>query len=195
MPRIIEFFLALIGLLLLSPFLILIAIAVRLDSGKPVFFIQERVGKKGKPFNLYKFRTMIRLAHRGGYLTVGSNDTRVTRVGKRLRKTKLDELPQLFNVLKGDMSFVGPRPEVIKYVELYTEEQRRVLNVRPGITDLASIEFFNENELLGQSSRPEQTYIEEIMPKKLEINLRYLEKKSFFNDVIVIWKTVIRIFS
>jgi lipopolysaccharide/colanic/teichoic acid biosynthesis glycosyltransferase len=144
-------------------------------------------------FQLFKFRTMSVNAASSGLLTVGSRDNRITHIGYYLRKTKLDELPQLFNVLIGDMAFVGPRPEVEKYVNLYNEEQKRVLQVRPGITDLASLEYLDENDQLGASSEPEKTYIEEIMPHKLSINLKYLEKRSVGTDIAVIFKTILRI--
>ncbi len=159
-----------------------------------VFFAQKRVGKNNADFSLLKFRTMRTGSEKMGQLTIGSKDLRITKVGYFLRKFKLDELPQLINVLKGDMSLVGPRPEVRKYVELYTPEQMKVLLVRPGITDYASLKYFDENELLAKSDNPEKTYIEKIMPEKLSINLKYIEKVSLAEDIRIIFKTIGRIF-
>lgn len=182
-----------LGILALSPLLAVIALLIRLDSKGPVLFKQERVGKGGEPFTILKFRTMRTDAEKlGGQLTVG-HDPRITRVGHWLRKSKLDELPQLFNVFSGDMSLVGPRPEVPKYVALYTPEQRRVLEVRPGVTDLASIEFRDENDLLENQTDPEGFYISQIMPRKLELNAAYIEKQSLVFDLWVIFKTVHRV--
>lgn len=181
------------GLLVLSPLLLLIALAIRLDSPGPVFFRQERVGRDGRPFRIYKYRTMRVDAEKlGAPITVG-RDPRITRVGHWLRKSKLDELPQLLNVLKGEMSLVGPRPEVPKYVALYTPEQRRVLSIKPGITDLASIAFRDENDLLAGQTDPERFYVEEIMPRKLELNLEYLERASVGYDLWLIARTFWRI--
>ena len=178
------------ALLVLSPLLLLIALAVKLDSPGPVFYRQERVGKDGKPFRIFKFRTMVTGAdRRGPAITVGK-DSRITRVGGFLRGTKLDELAQLLNVLSGTMSFVGPRPEVPKYVALYTPVQRQVLLVRPGITDYASIAYRRESELLGRAEDPEAMYINEIMPAKLELNLRYLREISPLTDLRLILRTL-----
>lgn len=177
------------GLLVLSPILVPIAIWVKIDSKGPVFYRQSRVGRGNKDFGLYKFRSMQVGADRKGLITVGGHDPRVTRAGYYLRKYKLDELPQLINVLKGDMSLVGPRPEVRKYVELYTPEQRRVLRVRPGITDPASIRYRNENELLAQADDPEKCYRETIMPDKLRLNLEYIDNRSFTGDIGIIFRT------
>lgn len=174
---------------MLSPILVPIAIWVKIDSKGPVFYRQSRVGRGNKDFGLYKFRSMEVGADRKGLITVGGHDPRVTRAGYYLRKYKLDELPQLINVLKGDMSLVGPRPEVRKYVELYTPEQRRVLRVRPGITDPASIRYRNENELLAQTDDPEKCYRETIMPDKLCINLEYIDNRSFTGDIGIIFRT------
>ena len=154
------------------------------------FYIQERIGKDGKPFGLYKFRTMRIGADNEGLLTVGEHDQRITHIGYFLRKTKMDELPQLLNVLKGEMSLVGPRPEVRKYVELYTEEQRKVLSATPGITDYASIKYVNENELLRQADDPERTYIEKIMPDKIKLNMRYLEHYNLIEYFKIIFLTL-----
>ncbi len=155
-----------------------------------VFYSQIRIGKNQRQFHLLKFRTMKPGSDKSGQLTVGEHDSRITRIGKVLRKYKLDEIPQLLNVLKGDMSIVGPRPEVPKYVNLYSEDQLRVLSFRPGLTDIASIEFINENEILGQSNDPEKEYVEEIMPKKLELNIQYIESQSFIGDLKLIFRTL-----
>ncbi|MGB6035735.1 MAG: sugar transferase [Cryomorphaceae bacterium] len=186
---------AAVGLLILLPVLLIIAIWVMVDSPGGAFFVQTRVGKNGRHFGLLKFRTMRPLAEAGGKLTVGARDPRITKVGYTLRKYKLDELPQLFNVLIADMSFVGPRPEVPEYVAHYTPEQRQVLNVRPGITDEASLAYFNENDILSNSPDPEKTYLEIVMPAKIELNLAYLKKRSFLKDLGVIAKTLKRIVS
>lgn len=172
------------------PFFILIAFLIGIDSKGGVFFIQQRVGKDNRNFGLFKFRTMRSDSKKGSQITVGERDPRITKIGYFLRKFKLDEFPQLLNVIKGDMSIIGPRPEVRRYVELYSIEQLNVLSVRPGLSDFASIEYINENELLGKSEDPEKTYIEEIMPAKLELNLKYIEQKSFVTDVKLIFKTI-----
>lgn len=178
-----------VGVLLLSPLFLAIAVAIRLDSPGPVFFRQVRVGRGGKRFRICKFRSMRTDAESvGGLLTV-AGDPRVTRVGALLRRAKLDELPQLFNVVAGDMSLVGPRPEVPRYVDRYDARQRRVLDVRPGITDPASIAYRRENDLLNAASDPEATYLREIMPAKLEMNLAYLERRSLRTDLGIILKT------
>ncbi|HEY8403426.1 MAG TPA: sugar transferase [Flavobacteriales bacterium] len=195
MKRIFDFLFAFFFLIILSPVLLLFAMAVVLDSKGGAFFGQIRVGKDGKHFKLWKFRTMRPDSESAGQITVGARDSRITRVGYYLRKYKMDELPQLWNVLIGDMSVVGPRPEVPKYVALYTPEQMRVLSVRPGITDYASLEYFEESELLAKSSDPHKTYVEEIMQKKLALNLQYIESHSFIGDLKIIFKTAVRIIS
>lgn len=195
MKRLFDVIASFVGLILLSPFLILISVLVVLTSRGGVFYIQKRVGKNGHDFNLYKFRTMRPGADQKGLLTVGGRDPRVTATGYYLRKYKLDELPQLLNVLFGSMSFVGPRPEVRKYVDLYSEEQKKVLLVKPGITDYASLEYFNENELLSRASNPEQVYVTEVMPAKLELNKRYIEQAGLGTDVKIIWRTLKKIVS
>lgn len=162
-------------------------------SGFPIFYLQTRVGRNGQDFKLFKFRTMHTDADKKGLLTVGGHDPRVTKIGYYLRKYKLDELPQLFNVLFGTMSLVGPRPEVRKYVDLYTNEQKQVLSVRPGITDFASLEFINENDLLAKSSNPEQTYINEVMPAKLALNARYIKQQGLVTDFKIIFNTILKI--
>ncbi len=193
MKRLFDIVVALFFIILLLPFMLIMAMAVAVDSRGGIFYRQLRVGKNNKDFYLLKFRTMQVNADRKGLLTVGSRDPRVTRVGYYLRKYKLDELPQLFNVLAGQMSMVGPRPEVRKYVDLYNEEQRKILFVKPGITDYASIEYFNESDLLAKSSNPEDTYIREIMPAKLEINKKYIADQSLLVDLSILFKTALRI--
>ncbi len=175
------------------PFLF-IALAITFDSKGGVFFHQERVGLNGKHFFLHKFRTMRPATEKLGQLTVGTRDPRITSIGFFLRKYKLDELPQLFNIIKGEMSVVGPRPEVPKYVALYNEQQRKVLSVKPGLTDYASIDFVDENALLSESSNPEKTYIEEIMPLKLNLNLKYVEEMSLATDLKIVFGTFSAIF-
>ena len=182
-----------IGLVILSPLLLICAVWVLVDSKGPVFYQQDRVGRKGLIFKLIKFRSMKTGSDRSGLLTIGGRDARITRSGYYLRKYKLDELPQLFNVIRGDMSLVGPRPEVPKYVALYTPEQRLVLEVRPGITDWASLKYFDENEILGKTEDPERVYINEIMPTKLSINIEYLHSRSLLTDFKIILLTLLRI--
>lgn len=185
---------AVVFLVLLSPLLLLFALAVALTSPGGAFFRQVRVGRHGREFRLLKFRSMRPGSEAQGQLTIGGRDPRITGVGYLLRKTKLDELPQLWNVLVGDMSVVGPRPEVPKYVALYNEEQRAVLSVRPGITGMASIDYIDENELLAKATDPERTYIEEVMPAKLALDLRYVREQSFALDLRIIMATVGRVF-
>lgn len=185
-----DIFCSLLGLVLLAPLLTVIAICIALESKGGVFYRQMRVGRFGEEFHLNKFRTMYPDADKKGLLTVGGRDPRITRLGYYLRKFKLDELPQLLNVLNGSMSLVGPRPEVKKYVDLYTPEQRKVLNVRPGITDYASLEYFSENELLAASKDPEKTYISEVMPAKLELNKKYIEEAGLYTDIRIILRTL-----
>lgn len=191
MIRLIDFIASLLGLILLLPIFLIIAIWIKMDDRKgAVFYKQTRVGKDGIDFGLYKFRSMYADSDRLGLITVGGRDPRITRSGFYIRKYKLDELPQLINVLIGDMSMVGPRPEVRRYVDLYNEEQRRVLNVRPGITDYASIEYLDENELLAKSSDPDRTYIEEIMPAKISLNMKYINNPSLSEYLKIIFKTI-----
>ena len=188
--RCFDIFFSLFGITLLCWLFLIIAIAIKCSSKGPVLFKQERVGRHGKTFKIWKFRSMIVDAEAKGMQITTDGDDRITKVGKFIRKTKIDELPQLFNVLSGKMSFVGPRPEVPKYVAMYNDEQLRVLSVKPGITDLASIEFRNENDLLDNDDDPERKYIEEIMPAKLALNLKYIEKAGFFYDIGLIFKTI-----
>ena len=176
------------------PFGLIISLLILLSGKGGVFYIQERVGKNGKPFGLLKFRTMRKDADKFGKLTVGMRDPRITKIGYYLRKSKLDEFPQFINVLKGEMSVVGPRPEVKEYTDLYTDEQRKVLMVKPGITDFASLEYYRENELLGKSDDPRQTYIEEIMPEKIKLNLKYIESQGLGTDLKIIGRTFLKMF-
>ena len=192
LKRVFDIISSLMVLLIIFPLLILISILIKLDSKGQIFYYQKRIGLKGNEFNLYKFRTMKPGSDKKGLLTVG-NDSRITRVGSFLRKSKLDEIPQLFNIITGDMSVVGPRPETPNYVELYNEEQRKVLNIKPGLTDYASLEFINENELLAKHDKPEQAYIETIMPQKLRLNLKYIQDKNFLLDLKIIFRTIFKI--
>jgi lipopolysaccharide/colanic/teichoic acid biosynthesis glycosyltransferase len=190
MTRAFDLFVAGLGLLLLSPVLAVIALLIRLEDGGPVFFRQVRVGRGGRPFRIWKFRTMVVDADRlGRAITVG-DDRRITRCGKWLRRWKLDELPQLINVVLGEMGFVGPRPEVPRYVDLYSPEQRRVLELRPGITDLASIAYRNESELLQEQADPEAFYIDQVMPDKIRINLEYASRAGLWRNIKVILATL-----
>ncbi|MFN7912071.1 MAG: sugar transferase [Bacteroidota bacterium] len=193
LKRLFDIFISLIGLICLLPFLLLIMILISIDSRGGVFYLQTRVGINNKDFRLFKFRTMHVNADKKGLLTVGGRDSRITRIGYYLRKYKLDELPQLLNVFFGTMSLVGPRPEVRKYVDSYTIEQAKILEVKPGITDYASLEYFDENELLAKSQEPEKTYIEEIMPAKLKLNAKYIEELGLLTDIRIILKTLKRI--
>lgn len=193
LKREVDIVLSLLGLILLSPLFLVIALLILVDSGRPVLYRQQRTGKDGVPFNIFKFRTMIVNADKTYLLTIGLHDNRITRVGYYLRKYKIDELPQLINVLKGDMSLVGPRPDVPKYTQLYTQRQKEALSVRPGITDPASILLKNENEMIATSPNPEKFYIEQIIPEKLSINLQYIEQMSLKNDLRIILKTLFAI--
>ena len=193
MIRFFDFILSLVGLVVLAPIFIVLAIWIKTDSKGPVFYKQVRVGQNGIDFGLFKFRSMVVDADKKGLITVGGRDPRITRSGYVIRKYKLDELPQLINVLVGDMSLVGPRPEVKKYVELYTDEQQKVLSVKPGITDYASIEYMDENEILGKSTDPEKTYIEEIMPEKIKYNMKYIKNRSLIEYFKIIFLTVLKI--
>lgn len=192
MKRLFDCLVSFLILICFLPFGILIAIAIAVESRGGVFYRQERVGKFGKPFRLWKFRTMRRNADQLGKLTVGMRDPRITRVGLFIRKVKLDEFPQFLNVLSGEMSIVGPRPEVQEYVDEYTAEQRQVLEVKPGITDYASLEYYNENELLGKSDNPRKTYIEEVMPAKIELNKKYITNPTIRHDLKIMWMTFVK---
>ena len=192
LKRIFDIILSLFGLIILSPFMLIIAILIKIDSKGPVFFKQVRITKGGKEFKIFKYRTMKVGSDKYSQITVGK-DERITKIGSFLRKYKLDEIPQLINVLIGDMSLVGPRPEVPKYVALYTDEQKEILKVRAGITDYASIEFSNENDLLALEEDSEKAYIEKIMPKKIELNKKYLSEISMLTDIKIILLTIKKI--
>ena len=192
LKRIFDITLSLFGLIILLPFMLIIAILIKIDSKGPVFFKQIRVTKNGKEFKIFKYRTMRVGSDKYSQITVGK-DGRITKIGSFLRKYKLDEIPQLINVLIGDMSLVGPRPEVPKYVALYTDEQKEILKVRAGITDYASIEFSNENDILADEADPEKAYIEKIMPRKIELNKKYLSEISVITDIKIILLTIKKI--
>lgn len=188
--RVFDILASFFGLALLAVPFVFVAIVIKSDSKGPVFFRQIRVGKNGREFYIFKFRTMILDAEKqGGQITVGK-DPRITGVGNFLRKTKIDELPQLFNVFAGEMSFVGPRPEVPKYVALYTDYERNILRIKPGITEFASITYHDENDILTAGEDPEEFYINEIMPKKLALNMQYIKKMNVFYDIYLIFKTI-----
>jgi len=191
--RLFDFFATLIALILLSAVFLIIALLIVFTSRGGVFYCQERIGKNQRKFMLYKFRSMRINADKEGLLTVGGRDKRTTSIGYYLRKYKLDELPQLLNILKNDMSIVGPRPEVEKYVKFYTAEQLQVLNVKPGLTDLASLAYIDENEILAHADDPEKVYVQEILPKKLGLNLQYIQQQSICFDLKIIYRTLKKI--
>ena len=196
MIRLLDVFFSALGMLVLSPVFLIMSIWIKTDSKGPVFYKQVRVGKDNMDFLLYKFRSMITDADKKGLLiTVGGKDPRVTKSGYFIRKYKLDELPQLINVFNGDMSLVGPRPEVRKYVDMYNDKQHKVLSIRPGITDYASIEYMDENKILGEAEDPERSYIEVIMPEKIRYNMKYIENQSigeYFKIIfLTIWKILV----
>ena len=193
MKRLLDVLFSLSGLILLSPLIIYSAIRVKMDTTGNVFYKQKRVGKHGREFYLYKFRTMHANSDKVDLLTYGGDDPRITPFGSFLRKYKLDELPQLFNVLRGDMSIVGPRPEVKRYTDLYTVDQRKILNVRPGITDIASITFIDENNLLAAQPDPEKYYIEQVMPEKIRLNQSFISSPTLFNYLRIIALTIKKI--
>ncbi len=195
LKRLFDIFFSLLGLIILATIFLIIAILILVDSRGGLFYKQLRVGYNNTDFKLFKFRTMEAGADTKGLITVGSRDSRVTLIGYYLRKYKIDELPQLFNVLIGDMSLVGPRPEVRKYVNMYTKNQLRVLSVKPGITDYASIEYSNENEVLGKVNNPDELYITVIMPAKLALNVKYIDEKNTFKDISIILRTLFKIVS
>lgn len=185
---------SLVGLIIFFPLLVLVAIMIKLDSAGPIFFRQERIGMQFRPFRIFKFRTMVHdAAAKGGLITFG-RDPRITRVGWILRKTKTDELPQLINVLKGDMSLVGPRPEVALYVQAFQKEYEEILKVRPGITDLASLKYRNEEAILGHSDHPEEEYVKRVLPDKIKLAKEYIRRSSLMFDLSVICRTVFKIF-
>jgi len=189
LKRLFDIIFSCFGLIVTSPLIILSAILIKIDSKGPVFYRGLRVGRFGKPFKMYKFRTMVVNADKIGGPSTSDDDPRLTKVGKFIRKYKLDELPQLINVFKGEMSIVGPRPEVPSEVETYNEEEKKILNVKPGITDYASLTFHNEGEILRGSADPHQTYKEKIRPEKLRLALKYVEEHSFWIDLKIIFKT------
>ncbi|MBU2951145.1 sugar transferase [Tamlana agarivorans] len=191
--RCFDFTFALIGLILLFPLFIIIIILIKFDSPGPVFFVQGRVGKNNKDFNIYKFRTMRVQSDSKGLLTIGNHDSRITQSGYILRRYKIDEFPQLINILKGDMSFVGPRPELRYYVNFYSEDDLRIFQVRPGITGLASLKYRNEVELLEKADDPEKLFIETIIPDKLKYNKEYIKKRDFFFDLKLIALTIVKV--
>lgn len=193
MKRLFDILVSLFALVLLSPLLLCIALAVSVESRGGAFFRQVRVGRGGREFRLLKFRSMRPGSEAQGQITVGGRDARITGIGYWLRRTKLDELPQLWNILAGDMSIVGPRPEVPRYVALYTAEQRQVLDARPGLTSIASIEYIDENEVLGRAADPERAYIEEVMPAKLKLDLRYVREQSLALDLRIMLATAARL--
>lgn len=190
MIRLLDIFFSFLGILILSPLFLVLYLAVRLESKGGGFYYQTRVGKDDRDFKVYKFRSMYVGADKKGLITVGGRDPRITKVGYFIRTYKLDELPQLFNVLIGDMSVVGPRPEVRKYVDLYSAEQRKVLSVRPGITDYASIEYVDENRILGKAEDPDQAYIEIIMPDKIQYNMKYINRQTVTEYFRIVFLTI-----
>lgn len=195
MTRLFDVILSAAGLILLSPLFAVIYILICMESRGGGFYSQERIGRGGRPFRLYKFRSMRKGADRQGLITVGGHDPRITRTGYFIRKYKLDELPQLWNVLTGDMSLVGPRPEVARYVAMYTDEQRRVLSVRPGITDYASIEYADENTILGQADDPDRTYVEKVIPDKIRYNMIYIDNQTvreYFRIIFLTFRRIIK---
>jgi len=193
--RIFDILFSLVALIVLLPIMLIISIIINFESKGGFFYFQNRVGKNNCDFKLIKFRTMFINSDKLGLITVGTNDKRITRFGKFLRKFKLDELPQLINIIKGEMSIVGPRPEVRKYVNLYNKKQLNVLSVRPGLTDFASLQYIEENKILVEYDDSEKAYIEKIMPHKLELNLKYIKNQSFATDLKIIFKTIFKIFS
>jgi len=192
LKRFFDISFSILGLLFLVPFLLIIFLIVALESRGGVLYKQSRVGKGNIDFKLFKIRTMAKDADKKGLLTVGERDSRITKTGYYLRKYKIDEFPQLLNILAGQMSFVGPRPEVRKYVDMYDEEQMKVLTVKPGLTDFASLKYYNENEHLSQFDDPEKEYTEHIMHQKIKLNLEYISKQSFLLDIKIIMKTILK---
>ena len=194
MKRILDILVSLVGLICLFPLLLLAAVLIKLDSRGPIFFRQERIGMRFRPFQILKFRTMVQdSSTRGQSITVG-DDPRITRMGWFLRKTKIDELPQLINVLRGEMTFVGPRPEVPQYVELFRQDYEEILKVRPGITDLASIKYRDEAALLAQAENPEEEYVTRVLPDKINLGKEYIRRSSVLFDLTLMFKTFLRLF-
>lgn len=193
MIRFFDFIFSGLGLIVLSPLFLILYILIRLESKGGGFYAQTRIGKDGVPFKLYKFRSMRTGADKGSLITVGGHDPRITKMGYFIRKYKLDELPQLWNVFIGDMSLVGPRPEVERYTKLYTEEQKKVLTVRPGITDWASIEYVDENVILGQADDPDKAYIEQIMPDKIKYNMKWINNQGVVEYFKIVFMTFFKL--
>jgi lipopolysaccharide/colanic/teichoic acid biosynthesis glycosyltransferase len=190
--RVFDFIVSALGIVIFSPLLILTALLVKVDSPGPIFFKQQRMGKEFRPFWIYKFRTMRKSLEQGPNITIG-NDPRITGIGRLLRQTKIDELPQLINILRGEMSFVGPRPEVPQYVQLYRREYQQILTVRPGLTDLASLKYRDEAALLANAENPEEEYVRRILPDKIKLARDYIQRASFFYDLRLILETILRL--
>jgi len=195
MKRFLDILISVLAIILLSPLLIIVALAVKAASAGPIFFRQQRMGKNFRPFYIYKFRTMVKDAPKLGTAITFGDDPRITRLGRFLRKTKIDELPQLFNVLKGEMSLVGPRPEVPRYVEIFRDDYAVILQVRPGITDLASIKYRDEAAVLGQAENPEEEYIKHVLPEKIRYAKEYVNNASLFLDIKIIIQTLLKLVS
>jgi len=194
MKRVFDILMATIGLILLSPLFLLVAVLIKLDSAGPIFFRQERIGKRFRPFLIYKFRTMVENAAQIGTEITYGNDPRITRIGRLLRKTKIDELPQIINVLKGEMSLVGPRPEIRQYVELFQLDYEEILKVRPGISDMASVKYSDEASLLGNARNPGEEYISRVLPDKIRLAKEYIKNSSLVFDLRLIFKTLLKLF-
>jgi len=190
MKRALDFVISMFGLIVLAPGLVALALTIKIDSRGPIFYRGVRIGRYGNPFRMFKFRTMVEDAEKLGGASTPEDDPRVTRVGRFLRRYKLDELPQLLNVITGEMSLVGPRPQVPWAVELYTQEERTILNARPGITDYASVRFRDEGEILRGSANPDKDYLEKIHPEKMRLSLEYVRKQSLWLDCQILWKTL-----
>jgi len=193
MKRLFDIVFSLLGLMLTTPILLILAILIKREDGGPVFYRGVRVGLHGNPFRIFKFRTMVVNAEKIGGSSTADDDPRITKIGKFIRKYKLDELPQLINVLKGEMSFVGPRPEVQHYVNMYTNEEKAILNVKPGITDWASMWNSDEGAILAGSTDAEKTYMEKIRPEKIRLQLKYVKERSFWVDVIMVFQTLFKL--
>ena len=194
MKRAFDIMVSLTGLIVVLPLLLVVAVAIKLDSSGPIFFRQRRIGREFRPFFIYKLRTMVQDAPARGMSITAGRDPRITRVGHFLRQTKMDELPQLINVLKGDMTLVGPRPEVPHYVELFRKDYEEILQIRPGITDLASLKYRDEATILGQSENPEEEYVTRVLPEKIRLAKEYMNQSSFFFDTMLILKTLLKLF-
>jgi lipopolysaccharide/colanic/teichoic acid biosynthesis glycosyltransferase len=195
LKRLFDIAFSFFGLIIVLPLIGLVAVLIKLDSPGPVFYRGQRIGRFGKPFKIFKFRTMVENAEKTGVFSTAADDPRLTKIGRFLKKYQLDELPQLINILKGEMSFVGPRPEVKFYIEMMTEEEKNIiLSVRPGITDWASLWNFHEGEILKGSLNPDKVYQEKIRPEKIRLQIKYVKERSFLKDIEIIWKTVMKVF-